>query len=169
MSLLIDGYNLLHASGVIGIDPSVTPLRSSREALLAVLGRKLDKATRQRTTIVFDASDAPPGLPRTVRELEMIVHFASDYENADALLELLIAEHDAPRELVVVSSDHRVQRAARRRRATAIDSDRWYAELMRAPSAGEAGTLPAEKLHGTSQPGEVKYWVERFSDDQRPE
>lgn len=59
---LIDGYNLLHASGVFGMGGR-TPLEASREALLDWLGEVLSDAERQRTTIVFDAREAPPGLP----------------------------------------------------------------------------------------------------------
>ena len=60
------------------------------------------------------------------------VRFAAQYEEADELIEELIRADSAPRRLVVVSSDHRIQRAARRRRAKAVDSDVWYAELVRA-------------------------------------
>ena len=164
MSLLIDGYNLLHVSGVFGTGPSDTPLRASREALLGVLAGRLDEAARRQTTIVFDARHAPPGLPRRVQQMGMTVHFAAEYRDADELLEQLIAEHHAPRALVVVSSDHRVQRAARRRRATAVDSDRWFAELMRPPPESAESGLPPEKLLGTSSPAEVAYWTQRFTE-----
>jgi hypothetical protein len=47
----------------------------------------------------------------------------------DANRPLLIRKHSSPRALTVVSSDHRLHRAARRRRATPIDSDRWVADV----------------------------------------
>jgi len=46
------------------------------------------------------------------------------------LEELIEAEAD-PRHLTVVSSDHRIQRAARRRKAIFVDSDAWLGELRR--------------------------------------
>src|SRR3990172_4944849 len=129
MPLLIDGYNLLHVSGIFGQGSALTELHRSREALLAFLATSIGPAERPHTTIVFDAAGAPPGLPQTLLHDGITVHFARDYADADAMLEDLIAACDTPRSLTVVSSDHRVQRAARRRRAKAVDSERWFAEL----------------------------------------
>jgi hypothetical protein len=122
------------------------------------------------TTIVFDAAGAPPGLPQTLIYDSMTVHFARDYADADAMLEELIAAHHTPRSLVVVSSDHRVQRAARRRRAKAIDSDRWYSELLAARHRrGEpSGELPL-KPDATLATGEVDYWLKQFADESSSE
>ena len=47
MRLLIDGYNLLHASDVFGVDDQKGSLRGAREALVDWLGaRLLEKARR---------------------------------------------------------------------------------------------------------------------------
>ena len=109
-SILIDGYNLLHASGVFGTGGR-TSLESSREALLDWLGNTLGSPLRERTTIVFDARQAPPGLPRVQERHGLTVLFAPRASEADDLLEQLIREHSAPRSLTVVSSDHRIHRA----------------------------------------------------------
>jgi hypothetical protein len=121
---------------------------------------------RLLTTIVFDAAGAPPGLPRTVIHDAMTVHYARDYADADAMLEELIDANHTPRSLVVVSSDHRVQRAARRRRAKAVDSDRWYSELWAARHrrAEPSGELPL-KPDATLTTGEVDYWLKQFADE----
>jgi hypothetical protein len=165
MPLLIDGYNLLHVSGVFGRGTALTELHRSREALLAFLASSIEPAERPQTTIVFDAAGAPPGLPQSFLYEGINVEFARDPGNADALLEDLIAVHDTPRTLVVVSGDHRVQRAARRRRATAIDSDRWWADLCaeRRRKAAEA-PAPPQKPMGNLSAGEVDYWVSQFAD-----
>jgi hypothetical protein len=164
MPLLIDGYNLLHATGIVGRGKDLTELHRSREALLAFLAASLEPAERPHTTIVFDAAGAPPGLPHTVVHEGITVHFARDYADADAMLEDLIAAHDTPRSLVVVSSDHRVQRAARRRRAQAIDSDRWYAELWAARHRRETPPLELPpKPTGELTPDEVAYWTKQFA------
>ena len=86
------------------------------------------------TTIVFDAAEAPPGLPRVVTHEGMTVRYASDYDDADALIEELIAGDHVPRSLMVVSSDHRLQRAARRRRA-AVRRQRHLVRRRDAPSS----------------------------------
>src|SRR5688572_15063768 len=128
MPLLIDGYNLLHATGLFGRGGAGS-FQASRAALLGFLAAAIDATELTHTTVVFDAAEAPPGLARQHTVAGMTVHFAQDYESADDLLEELIARHHAPRKLVVVSSDHRVQRAAKKRRATAVDSHVWYGEM----------------------------------------
>ncbi len=42
----------------------------------------------------------------------------------------LIASHSAPKKLAVVSSDRRVQAAARRRGSLALDSQQWLDDLL---------------------------------------
>jgi predicted RNA-binding protein with PIN domain len=163
MSILIDGYNLLHVSGVFGVPGSPHAFRQSRERLIAMLAGALgDEA--QRTQIVFDASDAPPGLPKLARMNGITVHFASDHESADHLLEELILRDNAPRRLTVVSSDHRVQRAARRRRAKTFDSDVWLASLRR-PAPDSAADTSAEIAKVDSHLDEVavREWLREFN------
>jgi hypothetical protein len=62
----------------------------------------------------------------------------------------------------VVSSDHRIQRAARRRKARAVDSEVWYAEVLRQRS--ERSHRPAAPLGPPHPPvaAEVARWLERF-------
>lgn len=145
VALLIDGYNLLHGTGLFGHGKGAGTLEASREALLSFLARAVESGELERTTVVFDSSDAPPGLPRTVRRQGMTIRFAVGYADADELLEELIAADHAPKKLTVVSSDHRVQRAARRRRAHTVDSHQWYFEMRQRlgrPDAGESDAKP---------------------------
>ncbi|MEM9659684.1 MAG: NYN domain-containing protein [Planctomycetota bacterium] len=164
MALLIDGYNLLHVTAIFGKGRGPGGLHRSRQGLLRFLASVIDDKERPRSTIVFDAAGAPPGLPRSVRHADMLVHYAAGYADADAMIEELIASHDAPRTLLVVSSDHRIQRAARRRRARFTDSDVWYAEMVRKRDAFADRDLPPAKPSETPSAEEVAYWIERFAD-----
>jgi predicted RNA-binding protein with PIN domain len=172
MALLIDGYNLLHVTGIFGRGGSGTALHQSREALLDYLAVAIDERQRAQTTIVFDASGAPPGLPRTLFHQDMTVHFARGYPDADEMIEQIIEGHQQPQMLLVVSSDHRVQRAARRRRAKLIDSDRWFAELQAARRDAAATPTPPTKPPGRLSAEQVDYWLKKFnqprSDSQPP-
>lgn len=162
MPLLIDGYNLLHVTGLVG---RVAGLQGSREALLRFLAAAIDPAERPHTTIVFDAAEAPPGLPRIVTHDEMTVHYASNYDDADELIEELIAGYQAPKTLLVVSSDHRLQRAARRRRAPFVDSDVWFAEALRRQQDLRLPSPPrAVKPAGALAEGDAAYWITEFGD-----
>lgn len=163
MSLLIDGYNLLGAVGIVGRGVGPSSLERSRRALLNFLAESLDAAEAARTTVVFDASHAPRGLPRVVGHRGLTVRFAAGYPDADSLIEELIRADTAPRRLTVVSSDHRLHRAARRRRATAVDSDVWFARVARrrADRAQPTETGPAKPPVPLSE-SEVAAWLERF-------
>jgi predicted RNA-binding protein with PIN domain len=161
MPLIIDGYNLLHVTGVSG---KRGDLQGSREALLRLLAATIDPKERPLTTIVFDAADAPPGLPRTVLFEEMTIHYASNYDNADELIEELIAANNVPRSLTVVSSDHRIQRAARRRKALFVDSDVWFSDALRRRARERCPPPPAAKPQGALSGDEVSYWLAQFGD-----
>jgi predicted RNA-binding protein with PIN domain len=165
MALLIDGYNLLNASGILPRGAGAGTLHRARGALLNFLSTAVDPSELPQTTIVFDASDAPPGLPDVYDYCGMTVRFARGYDDADELLTELIRADSAPRRLTVVSSDHQVQRAARRRRAKAVDSDRWCAELLRdrrlpLVPLDESESKPPAPL----SPLEVQRWLKEFGD-----
>jgi predicted RNA-binding protein with PIN domain len=165
MALLIDGYNLLHASGILGRGIGPGGLQRSRLALLNFLAESLPSRSLPGTTVVFDAAAAPPGLPDTLHHRGITVRFARHHESADALIEELVRMDSAPRRLTVVSSDHRLHRAARRRKAKAVDSDQWYAQLARQRS--HAARSPARDLRKPETPqaeDEVEYWLSHFSD-----
>src|SRR5690606_3973739 len=109
MRLLIDGYNLLHVSGVFAPRGGPASLERSRNALLAWLAATLEADEITHTTVVFDAREAVAGRPSSFNYRGISVMFASEYEDADALIEALVRAESAPRRLTVVSSDHRIQ------------------------------------------------------------
>ncbi len=166
MALLIDGYNLLHVTGIVGRAGS--GLQGSRNALLRFLAAAISPKELPETTIVFDAAEAPPGLPRIVTHEGMTLRYASDYPDADSLLEELIAAHHVPRSLTVVSSDHRVQRAARRRRCPFVDSDVWFADLARRRGQGPSPPTAPSRREGSLASDEVAYWPAEFGGTDGP-
>ncbi|HJN09188.1 MAG: NYN domain-containing protein [Pirellulaceae bacterium] len=164
MAILIDGYNLLHAAGIIPRGIGTGTLQHARSALLNWLVAALEPDQVAETTVVFDAANPPAGLPRRVDHQGLTVLFSTDHENADAMLEDLIRQAAVPKRLVVVSSDHRVQRAARRRRSIAVDSDVWYFDLRH-----QGKTSAIEPQEETKPPAplsamEVQHWLDEFGD-----
>jgi len=162
MAILIDGYNLLNATGIMG-GAGPGSLERSRLALLNFLAESLEPKDAARTTVVFDAHDPPWGLPRMVKHRGLTVRFSSQYDEADTQIEELILRDSSPRSLTVVSSDHRIQRAARRRKARAVDSDVWYNEVLRdrhhrREAASDEVARPAVPLLAE----DVEYWIRQF-------
>lgn len=161
MAILIDGYNLLHVTGIFGSPGSPRAFQQSRERMLDFLATALGPAGCSQTTVVFDAAMAPVGLPRRVQVRGIQVYYASDHDSADQLLEELIRRDTAPRRLVVVSSDNRVQAAARRRRAIGIKSDVWYGQLCRDFRAAGIRLLE-DKPEGPLDSQQVARWLKAF-------
>ncbi len=162
MPILIDGYNLLNVAGVPVPVRGKATLEKARLALLNFLAESLDPEEVPRTVVVFDAHDPPWGVPRETRHKGLLVLFATREADADSLIEDLIRADNAPRRLTVVSSDHRIQRAARRRRARAVDSDVWYAEVVRARQQRNRPAEGPQRPAGPLLEEDVSYWLKEF-------
>jgi hypothetical protein len=156
---LIDGYNLLHAMGVL--TGRVGP-HGLEKARLALLGRllALHADDPSRVTVVFDAANAPPGAEREQDYKGLHVLFALR-EEADDVIEAIIRHESAPRRLAVVSDDRRLKEAARRRHCTALGC-LDYLEQTRRPSPPTVAEGPA-KPQGVSAE-ETRRWLEEFAD-----
>jgi predicted RNA-binding protein with PIN domain len=120
MHYLIDGYNLLHAMGVVQGRLGPDGLEKARLRLLGLLRGAYGVEEASRVTVVFDAAGAPPGATEVSDYKGIRVRFAVRQPEADDLIESLIGQDSAPKNLRVVSDDQRVQQAARRRRCTAV-------------------------------------------------
>lgn len=131
MATIIDGYNLIFQCGLQSATTDAEMLRRARGRLLNEILASVSNSFARTITVVFDAAERPllaKGNKETVGGVKVL--FADEYDDADSMIEHLIAKHSVPRKLTVVSSDHRLHKAALRRRATPIDSDVWYERLM---------------------------------------
>lgn len=128
--LLIDGYNVIGpvAPPLRGASPNW--LHDERQLLLNRLSEHLTDPIRSRTCVVFDARNPPHGVSDQMIFADMDVRFAVGYPEADDLIEELIFQHPNPKSLTVVSSDHRLHAAAKRKKALPIDSDVWLDALL---------------------------------------
>jgi predicted RNA-binding protein with PIN domain len=165
LDLLIDGYNLMHAAGFARVRYGPGDLQRCRLRLLNLVAGHLDGAQRQRTTIIFDAKDPPPDAARWTTYQDMHVEFAPPGKEADDVIEDLIAAHSAPKRLLVVSSDHRLHKAARRRMAKARDSDKFLDACESAAKRASQVEEPREERPSTKlSPEEVAAWAAEFGD-----
>jgi predicted RNA-binding protein with PIN domain len=130
MHYLIDGYNLMHAAGLMKTRFGPGGLEKARRALVGVLAGSLgDEAPR--TIVVFDARVPPQSGEREEPPTHGIrVEFAAGDEGADARIERLIASESAPKRLTVVSSDRRIRAAAKRRGANSLDSESFWDRIV---------------------------------------
>src|SRR5207249_3119708 len=144
-SYLIDGYNLIHALGMIQKQMAPGGLEASRTKLLDFLAQGFGDDAAS-CTVVFDAKQAPRGFSRTQEYHGLSIRFAPKLQSADDLIETLIDETAEPKTLVVVSNDARLQNAAKRRGARAWSHEAildFLEERQAAPP--KAAEAPPEK------------------------
>ena len=135
---LIDGYNVIFGCGLYGKRVSPESLAQARQKLLREIGEYHGKQA-DRVSIVFDARKVPSsGATEKQNAFGVDVHYSVGYANADLLIDELIGAHPDPQRLTVVSSDHWVQNAARRRRAQFVDAEAWYYDQLRASELRES-------------------------------
>ena len=130
MTILIDGYNLLHVTRFAPQGQSENILRKSREAMLRFLSQLLSESESKETVVIFDAPDRRQSLPDAYQFAGIDIRFAREYNSADDLIEELIQAESTPDRLTIVSSDHRLHRFAARRNAKCIDSDVWFDRMV---------------------------------------
>lgn len=165
--LIIDGYNLMHAAGMARASYGPGDLGRCRDSLLEFLRSHLSPIQQQRTIVVFDAREPPPGGKRQFHLGRMLVLFAEAPGDADAEIEELIAGHSAPKQVKLISSDHRLQNAASRRKARFLDSEDWIDKLeQRGEQQQSSSEAPPQELRQDAKltDAETEYWLNVFED-----
>jgi uncharacterized protein len=162
MPTLIDGYNLLHAMGRLSARSGKHALEGARRALL-LLVRAGHGPGSGDVTVVFDAHDPPPGAQTEIDFSGIHVRFSRG-QTADDLIEDLIRADHSPRFLVVVSDDHRIQQAARRRGCKVQGCLDYYEGLLARPAPSQAPPPEQPAKPERSTPEETQHWLDTFSD-----
>src|ERR1700677_2732919 len=116
----------MHAGGRLGPKLSRTGFRNARRRFLEEISRALGPEEARQTTVVFDASVHPGDFALDAQYRGLGILFALGDENADARIEILIAQHSKPKTLTVVSSDNRIRQAANRRRTKSLTADQFW-------------------------------------------
>ena len=161
MPILIDGNNLLHALASAGSDPG-------RGGLCRMLGELAARGERVR--VVFDGTPPTAPLAEPIGDDRIDVAW-SGRQTADAVIVADIAADTAPRRLTVVSTDHEIRAAARRRRCRSVRSEDFARALLltvnRPPL--RLSVEPPEKHAGLAE-GEADRWMEELglTDVERP-
>lgn len=161
---LIDGYNLLYALGALeGRTQAPGALERARLRLLGQLHAVFGD-DGQHVTVVFDAAHSPRGGTgeQTFRRLH--VRFAIHDDEADDLIEKLIKKDATPRQLVVVSDDHRIQTAGRRRHCQVKSCEAFldWLERERRKKPPEEQAAAEKTVHLTEE--ETQRWLTAFGD-----
>lgn len=165
--LLVDGYNLLFGQGWASQKQNSHPdLQRGRETLVSQLAARTTIEQRPFIWIVFDSLDAPSHLSSTLQMRDMEVLFSREWASADELLQQILASHSNPKSVVVISSDHSVQRKAISRGATPFDQDDWIEAIQTAFDSSKRNdpeAKPTEQGKDRLVSGKERdEWMKRF-------
>ena len=167
MRWLIDGYNLMHAGGLVSQGARPEQFCRARRRFLDQLAESLGPEMAGQTTIVFDANSPPVdfGLDSYYQGIHVI--FALGDENADARIETLITKHATPKTLTVVSTDRRIRQAATRRRAGSMTAEQYWQLIDdRRERLRPARRPPKVEIPKPQPPvvDEDAFWLEAFAE-----
>ena len=166
LAFLIDGYNVIHALGLVHKQLAPKELEGARRRLVEFLHERLE-ALSGDITVVFDAKHKPRHVPSECSDGQILVQYAGRDMEADDVIEDLIAKNSRPQRLVVVSDDRRLHEAAARGGAQAWGTQQLLDQLERGlPAAPPTAARPghAQRL---SQ-AEVQEWMDEFRDVELP-
>ncbi len=162
---VIDGYNLLHALGLIPRQLGPHSLEKARGRMLALLAVSHGDYAGN-VTVVFDAPNPSRNLEpvQYIRSLEVL--YAVKHQEADDLIAELVQHHSSPRQLVVVSDDREVQRAGARRHCQIMDCDTYINWLQREHNRHRQQTSapPEPEKTETLTEAERNHWIQEFAD-----
>jgi predicted RNA-binding protein with PIN domain len=165
MLYLIDGYNLLHALAPLPKKSGPGGLHHARLRLLDLLRSAFgDEASH--VTVVFDARKSPPGATEVQDYHGIEVRYAIHEQQADDLIEMLIRSAAKPRQLTIVSDDHRIQQAARRRKCVVLSCVAFYDWLEARRNQRDRPVPKQENLSKpqTSTSTDKEHWLRAFAD-----
>ncbi len=155
----IDGHNLLHsinkAHGGSGLISDVQ--------LCHIIGSYL-RLTGQSGEIIFDGT-GPPDKSGFDGISNLEVFFAGLGTDTDTVIEDKIIANSAPRRLKIVSSDRRLRKAARARKATSVKSEVFWNNIQKQLSRKKTAKEPTAKRRGLSE-SETRQWLEIFGLEQ---
>ncbi len=158
---LIDGYNLLHAGGIL--EDSARPLEEQRDHLCQCL-QQFARKGRHRVTVVFDGQGKGLQLKCSYRNVSVL--FSPTHREADEVIQHHIRQAKDPAMLVVVSSDREITHTARAHGARVLTSPA-FARSLHTLSRPTAGNQPPgeekKKYDPTLSAAELQEWLKLFN------
>jgi len=138
------------------------PEEVSDAGLCRAVGRYL-KQIGDTGELIFDGTG-----PRDKSDFDNVdgveVLWAGVGTDTDTVMEGKITANTAPRRLTVVSSDNRLRKAARVRRAISVKSEDFWVEVVRELGRKRVVDEPSGKREGLSD-AETEQWLDYFDMD----
>ena len=160
MAVIVDGYNVLHASRWLssrfkGVD---------RQGLCQLLGT-LARHRAEKITVVFDAAPAR-GDPGISKSLPIELVYSGHRRTADEVIIQMVNDSSGPRDLTVVSSDRQIRAVAKRRGCKLSRAGEFIKSATEelAQSETQLSAEPTEKQEGLGRE-QTRQWLSEFGLD----
>jgi predicted RNA-binding protein with PIN domain len=128
-----------------------------------MIGRYL-RILGDKAEIVFDGVGPPEKMPfENVYNTEVI--FVGARTDADTVIENKINTNSAPKRLIIISSDQRIRKAAKARKAVSVKSEKFWPDLQKKVDRKRRVKEPAQKRNGLSE-SETEQWLKFFDLEQ---
>jgi predicted RNA-binding protein with PIN domain len=165
--IVIDGYNVIHASRDTDFDLTHLELEDARYALLGFLATHRRPA-REKITVVFDGSSGIRPRISETRGIEVV--FSEAGVTADEVICNMVAGAPNPRGILVVSDDREIRTNVLAFGAKVVASRNFLHQAEEeSDKRRKAGPRePPEKFKGTP-PGEVERWRKILGFDEEDE
>jgi predicted RNA-binding protein with PIN domain len=160
VTFLIDGYNLMHAVGLLSQGVPAGGLKRARTRFLDWLAEAV-KGRPVVLRLVFDAEKGFAPSPESDHS-GLRVRFAFG-RTADDEIEEFLATASHPEQITVVSNDTRVQDAGRHCGTRVYTCQEFVDWLIDTPAAPATGSPEPEKTEPTATPDEMAAWLAAFS------
>jgi predicted RNA-binding protein with PIN domain len=155
MPYIIDGHNLIPKLGLDLASPD-------DEMQLIEILQKYCRVRQVEMDVYFDG--AQPGVLASRKFGRVKAHFIRTTSTADAAIEAQLQKLDRQaRNWCVVSSDQRVQRAARDVHARVISSDGFAKEIA---TSGN-GIIKQDKIETDLTPVDIEKWMKLFDEKKK--
>lgn len=154
--LIIDGYNLLRSvQGLLEQSSEISDIQLCR-----IINDYIYR-TKKKGCVVFDGIG--PRIKDAFNNLfNLEIIFSGTTHEADDIIEKLILQSTGAKDLIVVSSDRRIKKAAEKKKATAVDCvDFWTEVIKQLENKKKKAAEPQAKFIGISE-AETEYWLKEF-------
>jgi uncharacterized protein len=155
MYVIVDGYNLLRAAEKMESWESITDV-----TLCRMISQYL-RHIAATGAVVFDGIGPPDKIPfESMAGLKIV--FSGRRTDADSIILNKISLDSAPKSLVIVSSDHEIQSAAKKRKAVPVKSQIFFQQMVAELEKPRKGPQePPQKRTGITD-GETEEWLRIF-------
>jgi hypothetical protein len=164
VTFLIDGYNLMHAIGLLSKGVPARGLERARTRFLDWLAGAV-KERSATIRVVFDAQSAGKASPEADHRGIRVLF--SHGQTADDVIEDLLSSEQIPSRVTVVSNDTRLQTAGKRRGAAVFTCQEFVDWLIEESRHSPSPQPHPEKPEPSATPDEMAAWLSAFSTPKR--